>query len=84
MRRARPADEPQHHAVERAANGEAADQRADGDGAGRSGLDRGADSGTARIGWIETKGLLGAITIGVGRGERLEHPGRRLRPSAPS
>ncbi len=45
MRRARPADEPLHHPVERAADGETTDQRADGDGPDAARLERGADAG---------------------------------------
>ena len=59
MRRGRPADEPLHHPVERAADGEAADQRADGDDATLRASSAARMPGTARIGWMETNGLLG-------------------------
>ena len=84
------------HTVERALDGAAADQRADGDARGRCARSSASRiPATARIGWIETYGLLGATTIASasriasrtpGRGPRglgaVEHASRRPRPRA--
>ena len=85
MRGVRPAGQAREHTVERALHRAAADQRADGDDAHLRRLRaRRGSPGTARIGWIETYGLLGATTIASARVERLEDAGgRRARRPRP-
>ena len=79
MARARPADEPLHHPVERATDGEAADQRADGDGPDAARLERGADAGDGEDRVDGDERVARGDHDRVGRGDRFEDAGRRAR-----
>ena len=77
MRGGRPADEALHHAVERAAHGAAADQRADGDGAHAARLERRADPGHGEDRVDRDERVARGDHDRVGGGERLEDAGGR-------
>ena len=80
MGRRRPADEASHHPVERAPHRAPADQRADGDQRTLRASIAARIPGTARIGWIETNGLLGAITMRRRLRSPRARPGRASTP----
>ena len=84
VRRRRAAREPREHPVGRALDRTAADQRADRDARHAAPLERERESSsTARIGPIETYGLLGAITTTSAASSASSTPGRGTRIGRP-